>query len=103
MKPKGYIENIKLIQKLNMVKLFKFDMFSSLVGHRNAKAFILQMVENLLKTHPKGEDIFKEYDKTKTLLDAKRRLMVNILVADMIESHGYEFLAKLLKMLTFIK
>ncbi|XP_066529672.1 uncharacterized protein [Hoplias malabaricus] len=47
-----------------------------------------QMVETVLKANPKGEEIFMEYDKTKTLTDAKRKQMVNILVADMIETHG---------------
>ncbi|XP_055054374.2 uncharacterized protein [Misgurnus anguillicaudatus] len=47
-----------------------------------------QMVETILKTNSKGDEIFMEYEKTKTLSDAKRKLMVNILVADMIESHG---------------
>ncbi|KAL4000605.1 G2/M phase-specific E3 ubiquitin-protein ligase [Sarotherodon galilaeus] len=35
-----------------------------------------------------GEEIFNEYDKSKTLSDPTRQQMVNILVADMIESHG---------------
>ncbi|XP_072532560.1 uncharacterized protein [Salminus brasiliensis] len=47
-----------------------------------------QMVEAVLRANPKGEEVFMEYDKTKTLTDAKRKQMVNILVADMIETHG---------------
>lgn len=47
-----------------------------------------QMIETILKSNPKGDEIFVEYEKMKTLSDAKRKLMVNILVADMIESHG---------------
>ncbi|KAM9707915.1 uncharacterized protein ACNS7B_000376 [Menidia menidia] len=47
-----------------------------------------QMVYTVLRSNPKGEEIFNEHDKTKTLSDATRRQMVNILVADMIESHG---------------
>ncbi|XP_076149343.1 uncharacterized protein LOC143133466 [Alosa pseudoharengus] len=35
-----------------------------------------------------GEDVFKEYNATKGLSDQTRRKLVNILVADMIESHG---------------
>ncbi|CAL8333343.1 unnamed protein product [Arctogadus glacialis] len=35
-----------------------------------------------------GEDIFKEYNATKGLSDQTRRKLVNILVADMVESHG---------------
>ncbi|XP_076837365.1 uncharacterized protein LOC143482744 [Brachyhypopomus gauderio] len=47
-----------------------------------------RMVEAVLKANTKGEEIFMEYDKTKTLTDAKRKQMVNILVGDMIEMHG---------------
>nr|XP_040016269.1 uncharacterized protein LOC120807889 isoform X1 [Gasterosteus aculeatus aculeatus]XP_040037528.1 uncharacterized protein LOC120822168 [Gasterosteus aculeatus aculeatus] len=47
-----------------------------------------QMVEGVLRANPKGEEVFNEYDKTKTLTDATRKQMVNILVADMIELHG---------------
>nr|XP_046232400.1 uncharacterized protein LOC124052326 isoform X2 [Scatophagus argus] len=47
-----------------------------------------QMVESVLRSNAKGEEIFKEYAKTKSLSDAVRRCMVNILVADMIQSHG---------------
>ncbi|KAK7918721.1 hypothetical protein WMY93_010005 [Mugilogobius chulae] len=48
----------------------------------------LQKVESVLKSHPKGKDIFTEYEKTKKLSDGTRRLMVNMLVAEMMESHG---------------
>ncbi|XP_029918844.1 uncharacterized protein LOC115367312 [Myripristis murdjan] len=47
-----------------------------------------QKVDTVLRSNPKGEEIFKEYDKTKTLSDATRRQMVNILVAEMTESYG---------------
>ncbi|KAK1890988.1 Co-chaperone protein HscB like [Dissostichus eleginoides] len=47
-----------------------------------------QKVDTVLKSNPKGEEIFKEYDKTKTLSDATRRQMINILVAEMTESYG---------------
>lgn len=47
-----------------------------------------QMVDSILKTNQKGEEIYREYHKTKTLTDVQRKQMVNILVADMIESHG---------------
>lgn len=46
------------------------------------------MVEGVLRANPKGEEVFNEYDKTKTLTDATRKQMVNILVADMVELHG---------------
>lgn len=48
----------------------------------------LQKVLSVLSTNPKGEEIFREYDTTKTLSDATRKQMVNILVAEMIESYG---------------
>ena len=48
----------------------------------------LQKVDTILRSNPKGEEIFKEYDKTKTLSDTTRRHMINILVAEMTDSHG---------------
>ncbi|XDV21824.1 hypothetical protein PO909_026844 [Leuciscus waleckii] len=47
-----------------------------------------EMVRNVLQSKPGGEKILHEYDKTKTLTDATRRQMVNLLVADMMEVHG---------------
>ncbi|KAF6726458.1 hypothetical protein FQA47_020344 [Oryzias melastigma] len=47
-----------------------------------------ERVRSVLRSNPKGEEIFKEYDKTKTLSDATRRQMVNILVADMTCAYG---------------
>ncbi|XP_060921976.1 uncharacterized protein LOC133018968 [Limanda limanda] len=41
-----------------------------------------------LYSKPGGKEIFKEYEKTSTISDVTRRKMVNILVADMVESHG---------------
>ncbi|KAM4597229.1 uncharacterized protein V3H82_023060 [Fundulus diaphanus] len=41
-----------------------------------------------LHQKPGGEDVLKEYNKTKSLSDPTRKKLVNILVADMIESHG---------------
>ncbi|XP_036392660.1 uncharacterized protein LOC118783083 isoform X3 [Megalops cyprinoides] len=41
-----------------------------------------------LHQKPGGEDVFKEYNKTKGLSDHTRKKPVNILVANMIESHG---------------
>ncbi|XP_062396086.1 uncharacterized protein LOC134086912 [Sardina pilchardus] len=46
------------------------------------------MVYVALHQKNRGEDIFKEYNTTKGLSDQTRRKLVNILVADMIESHG---------------
>ncbi|XP_073349133.1 uncharacterized protein [Pagrus major] len=47
-----------------------------------------QKVEAALRSNPKGEEIFKEYNKMKMLSDSTRRQMVNILIADMTESYG---------------
>ncbi|XP_076128819.1 uncharacterized protein LOC143109895 [Alosa pseudoharengus] len=47
-----------------------------------------QKIEAILRSNPKGEEIFKEYYKKKTLSDATRRQMINILIAEMTESYG---------------
>lgn len=47
-----------------------------------------QNVRVALYSKPGGKEIFKEYEKTSTISDVTRRKMVNILVADMVESHG---------------
>ncbi|KAM3599323.1 uncharacterized protein V6R79_003644 [Siganus canaliculatus] len=41
-----------------------------------------------LYSKPGGKEIIKEYEKTGSISDVTRRKMVNILVADMVESHG---------------
>ncbi|XP_063062279.1 uncharacterized protein LOC134455174 [Engraulis encrasicolus] len=46
------------------------------------------MVNQVLLRKPGGEKIFLEYHKTKSLTATTRRLLVNILVADMVEQHG---------------
>ncbi|XP_030608908.1 uncharacterized protein LOC115796684 isoform X1 [Archocentrus centrarchus] len=51
-----------------------------------------EMAKNIvyvaLHQKPGGEDVIKEYNKTRSLSDPTRKKLVNILVADMIESHG---------------
>lgn len=47
-----------------------------------------QIVKAALHSKPGGDQILKEYEKTNCLADSTRRRMVNILVADMVESHG---------------
>ncbi|XP_053534389.1 uncharacterized protein LOC128629633 [Ictalurus punctatus] len=47
-----------------------------------------QKVDCVLRVNPKGEEISKEYEKTKTLADVTHKQMVNALVADMLELHG---------------
>lgn len=49
---------------------------------------VLQTVYVALHQKPGGEDVFQEYSKTKSLSDQTRRKLVNILVADMVETHG---------------
>ncbi|XP_028327480.1 uncharacterized protein LOC114478550 isoform X2 [Gouania willdenowi] len=47
------------------------------------------LVESVLKDNYSGLRILSEYTKTETLTNASRRQMVNILVAHMINKHGY--------------
>ncbi|XP_076742707.1 uncharacterized protein LOC106674467 isoform X4 [Maylandia zebra] len=46
------------------------------------------IIRAALYSKPDGDQVFKEYEKTNCLSDTTRRRMVNILVADMVESHG---------------
>ncbi|KAL6480290.1 hypothetical protein MHYP_G00113230 [Metynnis hypsauchen] len=46
------------------------------------------MIENILLKKPGGDRVIKEYTRTKMLTDATRRQMVNILTAEMTETHG---------------
>ncbi|KAK6328737.1 hypothetical protein J4Q44_G00007150 [Coregonus suidteri] len=46
------------------------------------------LIEKILTSKPGGERIMQEYGKTKSLTDATRRQMINILVAEMTETHG---------------
>ncbi|XP_051995024.1 uncharacterized protein LOC127652735 [Xyrauchen texanus] len=46
------------------------------------------LVHAALCSKPGGSDILKEYNQTNSLSDQTRRKLVNILVADMVESHG---------------
>ncbi|KAL2097491.1 hypothetical protein ACEWY4_006698 [Coilia grayii] len=48
----------------------------------------LQVIENILQKKPGGDRIIKEYGRTKALTDSSRRQMVNIVVAEMTETHG---------------
>uniref|UniRef100_A0A3P9D6X6 Uncharacterized protein n=1 Tax=Maylandia zebra TaxID=106582 RepID=A0A3P9D6X6_9CICH len=59
-----------------IIGLFFYDFF-----------FFKQKVCNVLSSNPKGEEIFNEYDKTKTLSDPTHRQMVNILVTHVILSY----------------
>ncbi|XP_045067959.1 uncharacterized protein LOC121555062 [Coregonus clupeaformis] len=46
------------------------------------------LIEKILTSKPGGERIMQEYGKTKSLTDATRRQMLNILAAEMTETHG---------------
>ncbi|XP_058874475.1 uncharacterized protein LOC131725055 isoform X2 [Acipenser ruthenus] len=46
------------------------------------------MISAILDSKAGGEKIFLEFAKTNSLSDSTRRLLVNMLVADMIEKHG---------------
>ncbi|XP_045071867.1 uncharacterized protein LOC121555461 [Coregonus clupeaformis] len=46
------------------------------------------LIEKILTSKPGGERIMQEYGKTKSLTDATRRQMINILAAEMTETHG---------------
>ncbi|KAG7499909.1 hypothetical protein JOB18_002923 [Solea senegalensis] len=48
------------------------------------------LIEKILTTKPGGEKIMQEYAKTKSLKDATRRQMINILTAEMTQTHGAE-------------
>lgn len=50
---------------------------------------LFQIVYVALHQKPGGEDVLKEYNKIKGLSDPTRKKLVNILVEDLIESHGY--------------
>ena len=43
----------------------------------------------MLKSKSGGEEIMEEYQRSATIRDVLRRKMVNILVAHMIDTHGY--------------
>ena len=47
-----------------------------------------KLIEKILTTKPGGEHIMQEYAKTKSLKDATRRQMINILAAEMTQTHG---------------
>ncbi|XP_056467297.1 uncharacterized protein LOC130405973 isoform X2 [Gadus chalcogrammus] len=46
------------------------------------------LVDEILCKKPGGDNVIREYDRTKMLSDSTRRKMVNILVAEMMEKHG---------------
>ncbi|KAL7825257.1 hypothetical protein AOLI_G00324640 [Acnodon oligacanthus] len=47
-----------------------------------------RVIEKILVKRPGGDRVVKEYTRTKTLTDTTRRQMVNILTAEMTETHG---------------
>ncbi|MEQ2255106.1 hypothetical protein ILYODFUR_010340, partial [Ilyodon furcidens] len=47
------------------------------------------LIKKILTTKPGGDHILQEYAKTKCLMDATRRQMINIRTATMTEAHGW--------------
>ena len=48
-----------------------------------------QLIETVLRSKSGGEEVLQEHQGAETLTDATRRQMVNIVVAHMIDNHGY--------------
>ncbi|KAK1877124.1 Inositol 145-trisphosphate receptor type 1 [Dissostichus eleginoides] len=46
------------------------------------------LIKQVLLTKPGGSDVLKEYEEKRTISPATRKVMVNILVADMVQSEG---------------
>ncbi|XP_063058389.1 uncharacterized protein LOC134451923 [Engraulis encrasicolus] len=46
------------------------------------------LIEKILTTKPGGDRIIEEYAKTKSITDSTRRRLINILAAEMTETHG---------------
>ncbi|KAI4809747.1 hypothetical protein KUCAC02_018612, partial [Chaenocephalus aceratus] len=46
------------------------------------------LIKQVLLTKPGGSDVLKEYEEKGTISPATRKVMVNILVADMVQSEG---------------
>ncbi|KAK0134007.1 hypothetical protein N1851_030443 [Merluccius polli] len=46
------------------------------------------LIEKILTTKPGGDRIMAEYAKTKSITDSTRRQLINILTAEMTETHG---------------
>ena len=65
---------------LSHLKLFLF--------HLKLFLFHLKLIGKILTSRPGDEHIMQEYGKTKSLTDATRRQMINILAAEMTETHG---------------
>lgn len=84
----GQKQSLKQFPVLNSILQTLTFLYNLLQFNQYDFFFFKQKVCSVLSSNPKGEEIFNEYDKTKTLPDPTRWQMVNILVADMIESHG---------------
>jgi len=50
--------------------------------------FCFKLIKQVLLTKPGGSDVLKEYEEKGTISPATRKVMVNILVADMVQSEG---------------
>ncbi|KAK1883957.1 RuBisCO large subunit-binding protein subunit alpha chloroplastic [Dissostichus eleginoides] len=57
-------------------------------GDGTLKRFRKEEIKHILLTKPGGSDVLKEYEEKGTISPATRKVMVNILVADMVQSEG---------------
>lgn len=48
----------------------------------------VQLVNQILLTKPGGAAVLEEYEETGTLRDSRRRQIINILAAHMVETEG---------------
>lgn len=81
----------KVVTKLSSHSFFSTSLFlicRKAIPHF-LHLFFLKLIEGVLGTNSGGEEVLQEYHTTQTLTDATRRKMVNIIVAHMIDCHGY--------------
>ena len=83
----------KVVAKLSSHRFLKtstFVIFRNVVHHNFLLLFhLFKLIEVVLGTSSGGDEVLQEYRITQTLTDATRRKMVNIIVAHMIDKHGY--------------
>ena len=58
--------------------------------------FFLQLVLHAIQSKPGGQNIIDEYHKLKKITERQRKLIVNYLVAEMMEEHGYRTHCKII-------
>lgn len=91
MRQKLWVVNIVSLICMFDVKCFYvivFQFFSRFKKFLTSYFMLFKLIGKILTTKPGGEHIIQEYAKTKSLTDATRRQMINILAAEMTEAHG---------------